>query len=116
MISDPAEAIKGGKPTLPARGGGGNAAVGGGGKFGISSGGGAGKAGLEGGGNPKVATGGGMLELNTPGTGGGGRFVLSGEALLDLGTLESTCGDCGNLGSTFTGGGNSNNPPVFLMG
>ena len=115
MISGPAEALKGGKPTLAAGGGGGNAVVGGG-KFGISSGGGAGNAGLEGGGNPKVATGGGMLELNTPGTGGGGRFVLSGEALLDLDKLESTCGDCGNLGSTFTGGGNSNNPPLFLMG
>jgi len=73
---------------LLANGGGGKAVLGAG-KLGSSNGGGAGNEGFKGGGNPKVATGGGILELNTPGTGGGGKLVLSADDILDLlGKLE----------------------------
>jgi len=103
--------LKGGNPPPPIGGGGKD--VLGGWKLGTSSGGGAGNVGTGlGGGNPKLATGGGMLELKTPGTGGGGKLDLSGMVVVVV-ILEVDAGG-GKLGTPFTGGGNSSNTTPFL--
>lgn len=107
--------MNGGNP-LPDNGGG-NAVLCGG-KLGRRSGGGAGKEALAGGGNPKLATGGGILELNTPGTGGGGIFDFSEDELEDLGKVDFVTG-FGKFGTLFTGGGNSgvlSKATPFLIG